>query len=57
MFEKEPKNRRLTPRELEDEKIVAAIFKRPLRTFIRDPPTYPWLPPEPIVNFKLNYVE
>lgn len=53
--DEKPKNRRLTPKELEDEKIVARIFKRPLRTFINDIPTYPYCVPEPKVNFDLNY--
>ena len=49
------KNRRLTAREMEEEKLVASIFKRPLRTFLLDPPTYPYFPPEPKVNFDLNF--
>lgn len=57
-----PKNRRLTPKELEEDLILAKIFKRPLRTFINDTPTYPYLPVTPLanqphVNFKLNFTE
>lgn len=58
MFAPEPpKNRRLTPRELQDEIYLATLFKRPVRTYFNDPPFYPWLPPEPKVNFKLNFTE
>ncbi len=52
------KNRRLTPKEYEDELIVAKAFCRPPRNYIYDPPFYPWLPPAPIVpfvNFSLNF--
>lgn len=45
----------MTPKEEEEEKFDAWIWKRPRRAFIRDPPTYPWCPPEPYVNFDLNY--
>lgn len=47
----------MTPKEQEDERIVASVFKRPQRHFIFDPPIYPWLPPEPFVNFDLKYKE
>lgn len=50
-----PKNRRLTPKELQTEYEICGWLKRPPRTFINDPPFYPWLPPEPVVNFDLNY--
>lgn len=53
MFECKIKNRRFRPHELVDELHLARIFKRPVRTFIRDPPFYPWLPPEPLVNFDI----
>ncbi len=49
------KNRRFTAREFETELELAKIFKRPPRTFIGDPPFYPWLVPEPLVNFELNF--
>ncbi len=39
----------------ETEVQVAAAFHRPPRTYKTDPPFYPWLPPEPYVNFHLNY--
>lgn len=45
----------MTSTELETEKILASIFHRPMRTYLKDPPFYPWLPPEPVVNFELNY--
>lgn len=41
--------------ELETEKELSIIFHRPMRTYKQDPPFYPWLPPEPYVNFNLNY--
>lgn len=56
--ENKPKNRRFQPHELETEKWLATLFKRPLRSFIHDHPYYPYLPPAPIVpfvNFDLNY--
>ncbi len=50
---------RLTPFkdgfEKETEIQLASIFKRPVRYFKEDPPFYPWLPPEPYVNFNLNF--
>lgn len=52
------KNRRFTPKEMQDEIELAAIFRRPVRSFIFDVPTYPFIPPAPIVpmvNFNLNY--
>lgn len=45
----------MTPWEEEQERIDAYIWKRPRRTFIKDPPTYPWCPPEPYVNFDLGW--
>lgn len=58
MFEPETKkNRRLTPSELQDDLYLAKWLHRPLRTYFNDPPFYPWLVPEPKVNFKLNFVE
>lgn len=50
-----PKNRRFAPHELETEIQIASWLKRPVRTFVNDPPFYPWVPPEPVVNFDLNY--
>lgn len=50
-----PKNRLLTPWELQEEKIVANVFKRPMRYYTQDPPFYPYVVPEPKVNFQLNY--
>lgn len=44
------KNRLMTPWEQQEERELAAIFRRPQRKYIYDPPTYPWLPPEPLVN-------
>ncbi len=40
--------------EQETEEQLAAAFKRPVRKFKEDFPFYPWLPPQPIVNFYLN---
>lgn len=55
--EQNTKNRRFKPYELQTERELARIFKRPMRTFINDRPFYPWLPPEPVVNFDLKYKE
>ncbi len=41
--------------EQETEWELSLAFKRPPRKFKHDPPFYPWLPPEPRVNFQLNY--
>lgn len=49
------KNRRFTPKEFAEELEDAKIWHRPPRIYIRDPPTYPWVPPEPVVNFALNF--
>lgn len=51
-----PKNRRLTPKEQEDDLWLARIFKRPVRTMLLDPPFYPWIPKQPYsVNFDLGF--
>ena len=55
LFDEPKKNRRRTPKEMEDEILLASIFKRPVTPYIYDPPFYPWLPPTPLVNFDLNY--
>lgn len=56
MFEDpKPKNRRMTPWEKEQERMDAAIWKRPQRDFILDIPFYPGIPPTPLVNFDLKY--
>ncbi len=57
LFDTGPKNRRRTPKEMEEEKWLCKIFKRPPTEMVLDPPFYPWLPPEPYVNFKLNFTE
>ncbi len=43
--------------EYEAEKFLSIMFKRPMKTFVEDPPTYPWLPPTPLVQFNLNFKE
>lgn len=53
LFPPKPKNRRFTPSEEETEIFLAKWLKRPKRTFVNDPPFYPWLVPEPKVNFDL----
>ncbi len=45
----------MTSWELQEEKELAGIFKRPMRKYIYDKPFYDWLPPTPLVNFDLNY--
>lgn len=58
-----PTKQKLTPitgRDWEDELFLAKLFKRPMRKFVQDMPTYPWLPPTPIipkVNFDLCFNE
>lgn len=49
------KNRRFTPQEFAMELELCKAFKRPPRTYVDDKPYYPWLVPEPVVNFQLNY--
>lgn len=51
------KNRRLTPEEFQTDLEIAKWLKRPPRNYIYDPPFYPWLPPEPRVNFDLKFKE
>ncbi len=55
MFADPPKNRRMTPWEEEQEREDAKIWKRPRRSFIFDPPFYPYTIPEPLVNFNLGF--
>lgn len=50
-------NRRLTPKELEDEIVTAKAFCRPVRSFINDKPFYPFFPPAPKANFDLKFKE
>lgn len=60
MFPPETPNRRLTPWELQEEKEIAGIFGRPMRTFLKDTPFYPQFPITPKVpklNFDLNFKE
>lgn len=49
------KNRRFTPGEYETELQLASWMKRPPRQFVNDPPFYPWVVPEPLVNFDLGF--
>lgn len=55
MFPPKPKNRRFTAPEFETELWIAKLMKRPPRTFIHDTPFYPYVVPEPLVNFDLNF--
>lgn len=58
LFPPETPNRRLTPWEEQEEREVAKIFGRPMRTFIKDKPFYPQFPPTPLIpklNFDLNF--
>lgn len=62
LFPSTPKNRRYSPIEYKHELDVARAFRRPPKAFVYDPPFYPWLPPEPLVNlpyvnFRLNFKE
>lgn len=56
MFYTETPNRRLTPQEMQDEKYIAKLFRRPWRHFIKDKPYYPYVPTDEryMVNFDLN---
>ncbi len=49
------KNRRFNIYEQETEKWISTMFKRPPRSFVHDNPFYPYLVPEPLVNFDLNF--
>lgn len=55
LFEDKPKIRRLTNWEQQEEKEDAKHWCRPVRSYWGDKPIYPWCPPEPYVNFELNY--
>lgn len=59
MFHTEPKNRRMTPWEQQEERYVAKLFGRAERTFILDKPFYPFVKTDvtKCVNFDLNYIE
>lgn len=61
MFPKKNKLTRIHPYknifEYTTEKEISAWMHRPMRNFLEDPPTYPWLPPTPLVQFNLNYKE
>lgn len=56
LFPTQKPNRRLTPKEYEEEVADAIIWKRVPRTHLYDKPTYPWVPQcSPFtVNFDLN---
>ncbi len=41
--------------EREDERVTAKHWFRPQRMYIYDTPIYPWVPPEPQVNFDLGW--
>lgn len=41
--------------EYETELWISKIMHRRPCQYIYDKPTYDWLPPEPVVNFDLNY--
>lgn len=46
----------MTAKELQDEKMEAKLWGRPERSFIFDKPgPYYGIPPEPLVNFNLNF--
>lgn len=57
------KTKKLTPitgRDWEDELWLSKWMHRPMRRFLEDMPTYPWVPitPKvPKVNFDLNFTE
>ncbi len=50
------KNRKFKPGfETDTERELAIAFHRPPRTYVNDPPFYPWLPIAPKVCFNLNF--
>lgn len=51
------KCRKFTVQEQIEENWLANAFHRPPTKYFGDKPFYPWLPPEPVVNFMLNYKE
>ncbi len=53
--DKPVKNRRLTPEEMQTELEICKWMKRPPKTYFYDTPFYPWVVPEPVVNFDLKY--
>lgn len=53
----EPKNRRLTPKEIEEDIQECKIWGRYPKSYILDQPFYKGIIPEPIVNFRLNFKE
>lgn len=56
LFDSPKKNRRMTPKEYENELEDSKIWRRVPRTHIFDKPTYPWCPQDTAftVNFDLN---
>lgn len=44
-------------KDWEDEMYLCKWMKRPPRKFLEDKPYYPWVVPEPVVNFHLNFKE
>ncbi len=52
-----PKVRRFTSKEMQTELELARWMKRPPCQFWGDKPFYPWLVPEPVVNFDLRFKE
>lgn len=49
----------MTPAEFADELVLANIFRRPPRHYIKDKPFYPYVPKNEtcMVNFDLNFPE
>lgn len=45
----------MNAKEMQDELMLAAAFKRRPCRYIFDKPTYDWLPPTPLVNFDLGW--
>lgn len=55
LFETKRTNRLLTQKELETDIEIASWLKRPVRRYFDDKPFYPWVVPEPVVNFDLKF--
>lgn len=48
-----PTPKRFKGKDWETELEISKWLHRPMRYYTTDPPFYPWLPPEPLVNFDL----
>lgn len=47
----------MTPIEQKHDDDIAKLMKRPPKHMLLDTPYYPWVVPEPVVNFALRFKE